>query len=145
MYEDFNPADIGKQPFPSKAQLRKEGMTLDEFGKDTSHNLYGKKRPEHSKLMSKVMVGKNKGNKRPDVVERNKHYKHSEEVRQKISENHADVNGEKNPMFGKRHKKKTIKVMSENRKGKGRQPKSAETKAKMSLARKKYWENRRAN
>ena len=125
MYDDFNPKDIGKIGRPSKWKLQQEGWGIyDEDGKDTSAYWYGKKRPE--------------------LVERNK-LGHSEEVRKKISENHADVKGKKNPMFGKRHKKTSIKIMSENRKGKGRQAKSAETKAKMSLARKKYWENRRAN
>jgi len=147
MNDYFNPADIGRFALESPVsttQLRREGMTLDKFGKDTSHNHYGKKNPEHSEYMKTAMLGKNKGNKRPDVVERNK-LGHSAEARANISKNHADVSDDNNPMFAKRHTEETRKHMSEKRKGMGTAPKSAETKAKMSLARKKYWENRRAN
>ncbi len=101
MNENFNPADIGRFALEnpiSTTQLRREGMTLDKFGKDTSHNNYGKKNPEHSEYMKTAMLGKNKGNKRPDVVERNK-LGHSAETKKKLSENHHDVSIEKNPNF----------------------------------------------
>ena len=125
MYDTFNPKDIGKIKRPSKWKLEQEGWGVyDENGKDMSHWCYG--------------------GKRPDLAERNR-LGHSAKARANISKNHADVSGEKNPMFGKRHTEETRKRMSENRKGKNTEPKSAETKAKMSLARKKYWENRRAN
>jgi len=42
----------------------------------------------------------------------------TEETKKKMSKNHADINGEKNPFFGKRHTPEALKKMSENRKGK---------------------------
>ena len=39
----------------------------------------------------------------------------TDETRQKMSDNHADVSGENNPMFGKRHTEETRKKMRENR------------------------------
>ena len=53
--------------------------------------------------------------------------------------------GEKNPMYGKKHTPATIIKMSENRKGKGRQPKSPETREKMRQAALKRWEKQRGN
>jgi hypothetical protein len=51
--------DTSKYPLPSKEQLVREGMTLDENGKDMSHPGYGKpgpfagqKRPDYSKTMT---------------------------------------------------------------------------------------------
>ena len=41
-------------------------------------------------------------------------YKHSEEIRKKMSEHHADVSGENNPMHGKKHSEETRKKMSEH-------------------------------
>ena len=96
----FDPKDIGKyaRRYPvSKRQLEKEGNVIIE-GKDVTHTFYGKKRPEHSEYMKTAMLGKNKGNKRPDLVERNK-LGHSAEARANISKNHADVGGEKNPNY----------------------------------------------
>ena len=37
-------------------------------------------------------------------------------IRKKMSENHADVNGEKNPMFGKHHKEETKQLIRETKK-----------------------------
>jgi len=44
----------------------------------------------------------------------------SKETRKKISEKHPDVSGNKNPMYGKKHKESTRKIQSE--KAKGREP-----------------------
>jgi len=49
-------------------------------------------------------------------------HKHSEESRKKISENHADITGEKNPFFGKHHTKESSKKISESLLGKKRAP-----------------------
>ena len=57
---------------------------------------HNKKNPEHSKRMT----GK----------------KFSEESKQKMRDNHADVSGENNPMFGKKHPQETIKLQSNKRK-----------------------------
>ena len=39
----------------------------------------------------------------------------SEKTKKRISENHANVSGENNPMFGKKHKKETVEKMKRNR------------------------------
>lgn len=43
------------------------------------------------------------------------HCAYSEESKKKMSENHADVSGEKNPMYGKKHTEEAKRKMSENR------------------------------
>ena len=125
MYDDFDPKDIGKEPKPTIEHLLIESSGIyDEDGKDTTAYWYGKKTP---KLAERNRLG------------------HDEKARANISKNHADVSGEKNPMFGKRHTEETRKRMSENRKGMNTRPKSTEHKRKIGLAMTKYWENRRAN
>lgn len=96
----------------------------------------------HTVISKKKIGDANRGNIRPDVVERNK-LGQSEETKEKISKNHQDVSGKNNPMYGKTHSKMTVEKMSENRKGKGTKPKSEETKIKMALARKLYWERKK--
>lgn len=54
-----------------------------------------------------------------------------------------DQYGQKNPMYGKKQTDESKKLMSVNRKGLGKKPKSEETKMKMSQARKLYWENKK--
>lgn len=46
------------------------------------------------------------------------HCTYSEESKRKMSKNHADVSGEKNPMYGKKHTEESKRKMSENRKDK---------------------------
>ena len=48
-------------------------------------------------------------------------------------------------MYGKKHSPETIEKNKKNRIGKGKQLKSEETKQKMSLARKQYWNKRKGN
>lgn len=60
----------------------------------------------------------------------------SEETRAKISANHADVSGEKNPFYGKKHSKETREKMSLAKKGKSHKPLSEETRAKISASNK---------
>jgi len=76
------------------------------------------------------------GKKRPDLSERN---------RRNPPCKGRPMSGELNPMYGVKHTLESITKITENRKGKGTSPKSPETKLKMSLARKKYWENRNGN
>lgn len=54
-----------------------------------------------------------------------------EETRKKMSENHADFNGENHPMFGKSHSAESRKKMSKSHNGKSH---SNETKVKISKA-----------
>jgi hypothetical protein len=98
----------------------------------------------HTEKTKKIISEKNQGKKRPDLAQRNK-LGHSEQTKSKISENHHDVNGENNPMYGKKHSPETIEKNKKNRIGKGKQLKSEETKQKMSLARKQYWNKRKGN
>lgn len=41
---------------------------------------------------------------------------HSDESKEKVSLNHADMSGENNPFYGKKHSVKTKKIMSEKKK-----------------------------
>jgi hypothetical protein len=80
-----------------------------------------------------------KGIKRPDLAEMNRARKGERRTLD------IDRRGEKNSMFGKKHSEASIIKMSENRKGKGRQSKSPETKEKMRLAALKRWEKQRGD
>ena len=96
----------------------------------------------HTLASRKQISESKKGTKRPDVVERNK------TVKQGFCSVHyirPDQSGENNPMHGRSHSEESKRQMSENRKGKGRQPKSPETKEKMRLAALKRWEKQRGN
>jgi hypothetical protein len=58
---------------------------------------------------------------------------HSEETKQKISDNHARLSGENNPMYGRTHSEETKQKMSDKKKGKYA---SEETRKKQSIAKK---------
>lgn len=67
--------------------------------------------------------------------------RHTEETRQKMRDNHADVSGENNPMFGKTVSdetrcKQSIAKMGENNPSYGKAP-TAESRERMSIAQKK--------
>lgn len=96
----------------------------------------------HTENSKKLIGNAIRGNKRPDLIKRNK-LGHSSETKSKISENHIDVSGEYNPMYGKKHNNESIEKMKLARKGKGNNPKSEETKRKMSEARRSYWEKKK--
>jgi hypothetical protein len=106
-------------------------------------NFYNKGHTEETK---KKISKKNKGNSRPDLAERNRRGL-SLTTRKKISKNHHDVSGCNNPMFGKTHSEETKKRISEKKKNDPflKLPKSEETRLKMSLARKKFWEIKKGN
>lgn len=106
-------------------------------------NFYNKGHTEETK---KKIYKKNKGNSRPDLAERNRRGL-SQKTRKKISKNHHDVSGYNNPMFGKKHSEETKKSISEKKKKDPylKLPKSEETRLKMALARKKFWENKKRN
>ncbi len=92
---------------------------------------------------SKQAIGiGNKGNRRTDLSERNR-LGLSVETRQKISDNHYDVSGKNNPMFGSKHTIEAKNKMSVNRIGKGTGNKSIETRQKMAAAKKLYWDRKR--
>lgn len=60
----------------------------------------------------------------------------SPETRAKISANHADVSGENNPFYGKKHTEETCAKMSAAKKGKPRKPHSQETRDKIATSNK---------
>jgi len=100
----------------------------------------------HTDEAKKKISKGNKNNKRPDLVERNK-LGLTLETRKKISINHADCKGEKNPNFGKRWSDEKKASFSERRKKENNPrfnvPVSEETKKKMSEARKEFWKRKR--
>ena len=101
---------------------------------------YGKKTPpEVCAKISAGNKGKTKGKKRKPL---------SEEHKAKVSANHADVSGEKNPNYGKKHSPETIAKMSAKAKSrpsarKGKKH-SEESKAKMRAKRKAWWARKKA-
>ena len=119
------------------AKVRKDPMYYNQH--EGNGNFYLKGHTQEAK--DKIAAG-HIGRKRPDLTKRNA-LGLSETTKKKISENHADVSGTNNPMFGKKHSKETLIKISENRKGKGRKPASEETKKRMSEARKLYWKKKK--
>ncbi len=101
---------------------------------------YGKKcKPETRAKISASNKGKNKGTKRNPFSARHK---------AKISANHADVSGVKNPNYGKKHEPETRAKISASKKGKNNphygKPRSPETIAKISLDVKATWARKKA-
>ena len=86
------------------------------------------------KSKKKISLAKT-GVARPDLVKRNK----SENNPAKLGLCSRDMQGEKNPMYGKKHSEDTKLKISHAKKGKNTHPKSEETKRKMTAARKMYW------
>ena len=75
----------------NKRLSEKTRKKLSEIHKGENNYFYGKKRPQHSELMKKMMLGENNPmfNK-----------KHSEETRKKMSQSHKGKNcGKDNPNF----------------------------------------------
>lgn len=107
------------------------------------HNSDGKFYLKAHTEETKIKIGNaHRGKKCPYNYERNAKG-HSPEIREKISQNHHDVKGKNNPMFGKKHSEETKKKISKNRKGIVVSPISEESRKKMSEARKAYWNKRK--
>ncbi len=91
----FDPKEIGKQPRPSRAQLRKEGAQLpilDAQGRDINHGMYGRKnshyQPPHTEATKRKM----------SIAFRGRTWSWSEESKQKSSEDRQGwYKGEDNP------------------------------------------------
>jgi hypothetical protein len=145
--EDFTRQIIAQGSFTDirnleSAILKSINVKLDEQFYN-QHNSDGKFYLKGHTQKSKDAIGKaHKGKKSPFLIERNK-LGLSEETRKKISENHHDVSGKNNPMFGKKHTEKARKAMSEKRKGINTYIKTDEVKKKMSEAKKLYWAKRK--
>lgn len=75
---------------------------------ETGGSASGRKRPQHA---IEITAYKNKGKKRTDEFKANRtgplnsffDKKHTDETRKLMSQNHADVSGSNNPMYGKPH------------------------------------------
>lgn len=125
------------------AILKKENAATNEIyynksngGKGFFHNC------KHSDSTKKILSSyKREDLKKFNLSKNNPIYKL--ENRKKAAERGKLYVGENNPMYGKNHNQHSIKLISQNRKGKGTQLKSIETKRKMSLARKKYWDKKK--
>lgn len=116
-----------------------------------AREIFSQNNPMKKKEISSKFCGENNPMKRKEVADKvskaisgEKHpmygKKHKEISLEKLR---AASSGENNSMYGKNHTEDALRKMSENRKGKGKQPKSEETKAKISAARKKYFEMKR--
>lgn len=125
----YNLTDGGDGIFGWEAteEYRKEcSERVKKLHKEKKVGMYGKKHSDETKQkMSLAAKGKLKpwlqGRKvsdetRKKISEINKGRILSEETRKKISENHHNISGENNPMFGKKHSPETIEKIKERAK-----------------------------
>jgi group I intron endonuclease len=103
---------------------------VKQLHKEKKVGMYGKK---HSEETRKKMSDSSKGKSKPWLVGRevsegtrekirqlNLGKILSEETRKKISENHYNISGENNPMYGKKHSPETIEKMREKAKNRSK-------------------------
>lgn len=145
--QDFTRQIIAEGLFTDIRKL--ESVILKSVNARTDESFYNQSNNDanftckfHTEKTKKTIGLKNRGRKRKDVSERNK-LGHSIETRDKISQNHHDVCGEKNPMYGKKHSEESKLKMKLNSIGKGTSPRSEETKRKVSIAKKMYWDRKK--
>jgi group I intron endonuclease len=91
---------------------------LSETHSGSNNPFYGKKHTEETKR--KISYG-GKGRKcseetRRKISEFRKTFKYTEKAKKKMSENHADMSGINNPMFGRKHTEETKRKIREKRK-----------------------------
>jgi group I intron endonuclease len=99
---------------------------VKQLHKEKKVGMYGKK---HSEKTKKKMSEASKGKPKPWLIGRefseetkekirqlNLGKTLSEETRKKISENHHDISGKNNPMYGKKHSPETIEKLKEKAK-----------------------------
>ena len=150
MLEEYKkrPQDFTRQIVASGSSadmVNFEAVLLKGFDAKHNENFYNMHNGDgkfilfnHTQESKDKISASKKGTKRPDVTLRN------------LTHNPAEgkycgrpMQGELNPMYGKKHSDESRELMSQNRKGKGKQPKSAETKRKMAEARRLYWAKKR--
>lgn len=121
------------------AILKAENVSVNEdyYNMHNGNGFYrlGKHTEETKRKISKSKTGI----KRPDLSEKNK----TKLNPAKIGLCSRCMENDLNPMFNKNHSEESKFKISQNRKGKGRQPKSEETKRKMAEARLVYWAKRK--
>lgn len=125
----LSPKAHGEIPHATEESIRKMSEALK--GKFSGEKNPAK-RPEVRKKISEANKGKPKSEEHKRKLSVNSASRRPE-VRKKISENHADISGEKNPMYGKKHTDESRKKMSAALTGKKH---SEESKRKMSESRK---------
>lgn len=117
----YNLTDGGDGIFgwePTEEYRKQCSIRTKELHKDKKVGMYGKNHSEDTKKkMSDIMKEKDKswllGRKHNDETKEKISNSHKGKVlsdltKKKISENHHDVSGEKNPMYGKKHSPETI-------------------------------------
>lgn len=121
------------------AILKAEKVSVNEHYYNMHENNGFYRLGKHTEETKQKISIANKGNKRPDLSEKNRTHLNPA----KLGLCSRSMENELNPMFNKNHTEESKIKMSQNRKGKGTQPKSEETKRKMAEARRMYWAKRK--
>jgi hypothetical protein len=159
MLEEYNkrPEDFSRQIIAegNLSDVRKlEAKILQSVNAATNEEYYNRHNcdekfylKEHTEESKRKIGTGNLGKKRPDLAERNKKGMSEESIKKMVNTRRSSgsYDRDSNPMLGKTHSEKSKMKMSLNKKGKNKSPKSEQTKRKMSEARKRYWELKRAN
>lgn len=110
----------------SEEDRKRRSKVMKRLHKEKRTGMHEKKHTEETKQkMSAASKGKEKpwlvGTKRSEetkekIRQANMRRVVSEETKRKISENHHDISGENNPMYGKKHSQETIEKIKEKAK-----------------------------
>lgn len=105
---------------------KRRSKVMKKLHKEKRTGMHGKKHTEETKKkMSETAKGKEKpwlmGKKKSDEIREKIRQANigrvlSKETRKKISENHHNVSGENNPMYGKKHSEDTIEKIRQKQK-----------------------------
>lgn len=114
----------------SEDDRKRRSEIMKKLHKEKRTGMYGK---NHSEETKKKMSAASKGKSKPWLVgvkkseeakekirQRNLGRTLSKEIRKKISENHHDISGKNNPMYGKNHSPETIEKMREKAKSRSK-------------------------
>jgi len=154
MLEEYNerPEDFSRHIIAegNLSEIRKlEAKILQAVNAATNEEYYNRHNcddkfylKEHTEESKRKIGASISGKKRPDLAERNKKGLSEESINKMVNTRRSSgsYDRESNPMFGNTHSEETKRKISLNRSGKGKSPKSEETKRKMAAARKRYWD-----